>query len=242
MKPVRLDKLCTESVSHDEMSSSFASLGWKSSLGFRSLLMTCPHCQSPHVSLLQRKTSLGYDMFRCKDCRRIFNERTDTPFNFIEVLTDIIFQFLLCRVRYKLSYRDVAEFFLLRDFHLTHETVRFWEERFLPYFTEQIRTKRKGQVGKVWLLDETFIRVKGVWCYLYRAIGLHEDDAPERVATDGLASHPQAIKEELGEKAQHEVRPCTANPVEQSHRRIRHRYYPTLSFGEFGAAQRFCRA
>ena len=38
------------------------------------------------------------------------------------------------------------------------------------------------------------------------------------------------------------VRPCTANPVEQSHRRIKHRYYPTLGFGEFNAAQRFCRA
>ena len=208
-------------------------------------------------------------MFRCKTCRRTFNERTGSPFNFIEVPTDIIFQVLLCRVRYKLSYRDVAEFFLLRGFQFTHETVRFWEERFLPHFTEQIRTKRKGQVGKVWLVDETYIRIKGVWCYLYRgidedgnlvdvrlsktrdmvgtkaffaqAIGLHED-SPEKVATDGLASYPRAITEELGKDVEQEVRPCTANPVEQSHRRIKHRYYPTLGFGEFDAAQRFCRA
>ena len=135
--------------------------------------MDCPHCQSIRVSSLKRKTSLGYDMFRCKLCRRTFNERTDTPFNFIEVPTDIIFQVLLCRVRYKLSYRDVAELFLLRGFQFTHETVRDWEERFLPHFTEQIRTKRKGKVGKVWLVDETFIRVKGEWCYLYR--GIDED-------------------------------------------------------------------
>ena len=51
-------------------------------------------------------------MFRCKQCRRTFNERTDTPFNFIEVPTNIIFQVLLYRMRYKLSYQDVAEFFL----------------------------------------------------------------------------------------------------------------------------------
>ncbi|MGC1310417.1 MAG: DDE-type integrase/transposase/recombinase [Phormidesmis sp.] len=108
-------------------------------------------------------------MFRCKDCRRAFNERTDTPFNFIEVPTDILFQVLLCRLRYKLSYRDVAEFFLLRGFQFTHETVRDWEERFLPHFTDQIRMKRQGKVGKVWLIDETYVRVKGVWCYLYRA-------------------------------------------------------------------------
>ncbi len=65
---------------------------------------------------------------------------------------------------------------------------------------------------------------------------------PETVATDGLASYPRAIEEELGQDIQHEVRPCTANPVEQSHRRIKHRYYPTLGFGEFDAAQWFCRA
>ncbi len=50
------------------------------------------------------------------------------------------------------------------------------------------------------------------------------------------------VEEELGKDTEHEVRPCTANPVEQSHRRIKHRYYPTLGFGEFEAAQRFCRA
>jgi len=181
-------------------------------------------------------------MFRCKHCRRTYNERSSTPFNFIEVPTDIIFQVLLCRVRYMLSYRDVAELFLLRGFQLTHETVRDWEERFLPHCTDQIQTKRKGKVGKVGLIDETFVRVKGVWCYLYRGIDedgnlvdvllsktrdmagtkaffaqvieLHEK-APEQVATDGLASYPQAIKEELSEGTEHEVLPCTANPVKQ---------------------------
>ena len=152
---------------------------------------------------------------------------------------------LLCRVRYKLNYRDVAEFFLLRGFQFTPKTVRFWEKRFLPHFTEQIRTKRKSQVGKVWLVDETYIRIKGLWCYLYRgidengnlvdvrlsktcdmagtkaffaqAIGLHED-APEKVATDGLASYPRAIKEKLGKDTQHEVCSCTGNSVgQQSH-------------------------
>ncbi len=208
-------------------------------------------------------------MFRCKLCRRTYNERTGNPFNFIEVPTDILFQVLLCRVRYKLSYRDVAEFFMLRGFVFTHETVRDWEERFLPLFTEQIRTKRRGKVGKVWLVDETYIRIGGRWCYLYRgidadgnlvdvrlsetrdmegtkaffaqALELHQE-SPEKVATDGLTSYPRAIEEELGEDVEHEVRPCTANPVEQSHRPVKHRYYPTLGFGKFEAAERFCKA
>lgn len=54
-------------------------------------------------------------------------------FNFMEVPTDIIFRVLLCQVRYELSYWDVAEFFLIRGFQFTYETVKDWEARFLPH-------------------------------------------------------------------------------------------------------------
>ena len=81
----------------------------------------------------------------------------------------------------------------------------------------------------------------GTKAFFAQAVGLHEE-VLEKVATDGLASYPRAIEEELGEDTPHEVRPCTANPVEQSRRRSKHRYYPTLGFDEFDAAQRFCRA
>lgn len=74
-----------------------------------------------------------------------------------------------------------------------------------------------------------------------QAIGLHED-SPERVATNGLASYSRTIKEELGEEVEHEGRSCVANPIKQSHRWIKHRYYSTLGFGEFDAMQKSCRA
>jgi hypothetical protein len=45
---------------------------------------------------LQHTTDLGYAMFRCKECYRTFNEPTGTPFKFVEVPTDIVFQVLLC--------------------------------------------------------------------------------------------------------------------------------------------------
>ncbi|MEP0914796.1 DDE-type integrase/transposase/recombinase [Leptolyngbya sp. ST-U4] len=122
---------------------------------------------------MQRTTNLGYALFRCKNCRCTFNEPTDTPFNFIEVPTDIVFQALLCRFRYKLSFRDIAEFFLLQGFEFTHETARNWEGRFAPTFAKELRAKRKGKVGKIWFVDETYIRVKGRWCYLYQ--GIDED-------------------------------------------------------------------
>ncbi|MEJ7608570.1 MAG: IS6 family transposase, partial [Bryobacteraceae bacterium] len=84
--------------------------------------------------------------------------------------TDIVFEIVLCRLRYKLSLRNLAEMFLLRGFEFTHEAVRDWEERFAPLLAEHIRRKRKGKMGRRWYVDETYVRVKGKWCYLYRAI------------------------------------------------------------------------
>lgn len=77
--------------------------------------MNCPDCQSTLFTQLKRTTSLGYAISRCNSCKCDYNERTGTLFNRIEVPTDLAFEVLLCRVRYKLSYRDVAEYFLLRD-------------------------------------------------------------------------------------------------------------------------------
>src|SRR3954449_7196048 len=132
--------------------------------------MICPHCQSPQLQKLKHTTELGYAAFRCRACRRKCNERTGTPFNFLELPTDIVFEIVLCRLRYKLSLRDLPEMYLLRGFEFTHEAVREWEERFAPLLAEHIRRKRKGKVGRRWYVDETYLKVNGKWCYLYRAI------------------------------------------------------------------------
>ena len=231
--------------------------------------MNCPHCHSSLTTQLKRTTRLGYHTFFCRECLSSFNERTGTQFNFLEVPTDIVFQVLICRLRYKMSLRDVAEFFLLRGFEFTHETVRQWEERFAPLVVEPLRTKRTGMMGRNWHVEETYIRVKGRWCYLYRAMDeegslvdslLREkrDMAsaqaffeqalgvaqmpPSRVVTDGLASYPRAIAEVLGEDVIHEPGSCLDNLIEQDQRGIKHRYYPMLGFGAFESAKRFCGA
>jgi putative transposase len=79
--------------------------------------------------------------------QRIFNERTATPFNYLEYPTDIVLLVVLYRLRYKLSLRDVAEMFLEPGFELTHEAVRDWEARFAPLIADQLRVKRRGQGG-----------------------------------------------------------------------------------------------
>ena len=117
--------------------------------------MNCPRCAFPDTVMLPKATNLGYLRFWCGHCERTFNERTGTPFNFLEVPTDIMFQVVLWRMRYKLSLRDLAEMFLQRGFRFTHETVREWEVRFGPLLAEHLRRKRRRHAGRRWYVDET---------------------------------------------------------------------------------------
>src|SRR3954452_20560434 len=115
--------------------------------------------------------------------------------------------------------------FLQRGVVFTHETVRDWEARFAPLLTDQLRAKRRGQAGVRWHADETYVKVNGSWCYLYRAIDREGNlvdallcekrdmaaaqqfftqaldvagRAPEQVTTDGHDAYPRAIRETLG--------------------------------------------
>jgi putative transposase len=134
---------------------------------------------------------------------------------------------------------------------------------------DQLRMKRRGQVSRSWYVDETYVSVKGKWCYLYRAIDrdgnlvdslLSEKrdlDAakrffkqavevightPERVTTDGHDSYPRAIREILGAEVLHRTNEYLDNRLEQDHRGIKQRYYPMRGFGNVASAARFCRA
>ena len=84
--------------------------------------MNCPHCASAATTRRQARTTLGYRRFNCRSCKRRFNERTGTPFNHLQVPTDVVLLAVLWRLRYKLSFRDVAEMLLQRGVEVTHET------------------------------------------------------------------------------------------------------------------------
>lgn len=109
--------------------------------------MNCPHCTATSTRERAKKTKLGYATFFCPQCQHFFNERTGTPFNYLEFPTDVVLLAVLWRLRYKLSLRDVAEMFLARGFTFTHEAIRDWEARFAQLITDQLRTKRRGQAG-----------------------------------------------------------------------------------------------
>jgi transposase-like protein len=101
-----------------------------------------------------------------------------------------------------------------------------------------------------WYVDETYVKVNGQWCSLYRAIDREGNlvdsmlsetrdrdaaqrffrqaqvvagEAPERVTMDGHPSYPRAIRETLGEKVEHRSNQYLNNRVEQDHRGIKQR-------------------
>ena len=72
-------------------------------------------------------------------------------------------------LRYKLSYRDVEELLAERGVDADHATINRWVIKFSPALAEAAQAKKKP-VGRIWRLDETYIKVRGKWKYLYRAV------------------------------------------------------------------------
>ncbi len=231
--------------------------------------MDCPHCYSASTTEREGRTVQGCRRFRCRACGRRYNERTGTVLNRVQVPTDIVFLVVFWRLRYKLSLRDLAEMFLIRGVVFTHEAVRDWEAKLAPLLADALRKRRSGKVGRCWHVDETYIKVAGEWCYLYRAIDrdgnlvdvyLSETRdlaaaqaffrsaksvtqvEPEQITTDGHTSYPKAIADELGKDVVHRTSQYKNNVLEHDHRGVKGRYRPMRGFKEFAAAHRFCRA
>ena len=70
---------------------------------------------------------------------------------------------------YALSYRNLEEMMLERGIAVDHSTVNRWAVRFLP-LVEKLSRPFKLAVGRSWRMDETYVKVKGEWVYLYRAV------------------------------------------------------------------------
>jgi transposase-like protein len=71
--------------------------------------MDCLGCSSTAVSEQSDLTAQGYRRFRCRDCGRQFNERSDSVLNRASLPSDIIAFVVFCRLRYRLTLRDLSE-------------------------------------------------------------------------------------------------------------------------------------
>src|SRR5919112_2579080 len=132
--------------------------------------MDCVACGSAAVTERPDRTARGYRRFRCRDCGKQYNERSGTLLNHAQYPSDVIALVVLWRLRYRLTLRDLGEMFLQRGIVFSHEAVRGWEAKLTPALAEDLRRRRRGKAGRSWYVDETYIKVQGRWCYLYRAI------------------------------------------------------------------------
>jgi transposase-like protein len=72
-------------------------------------------------------------------------------------------------LRYKLSFRDLVEMMGERGLSLAHTTIMRWVKRFTPEFVKRWN-RFAVPVGQSWRVDETYVKVRGKWTYLYRAV------------------------------------------------------------------------
>jgi len=85
---------------------------------------------------------------------------------------DVIVVAVRWYLRYNLSYRDVEELLVERGIEVDHVTVYRWVQRFTPLLADAARFRRHSP-GDRWYVDETYVKVAGVWRYVYRAIDQH---------------------------------------------------------------------
>ena len=153
-------------------------------------------------------------------------------------------------LRFGLSYRDLEELLAERGVMVDHVTLHRWVQRFTPLLIDAARPCRHA-VGRRWFVDETYVKVAGVWRYVYRAVDGHGQvidvyvavrrnlgaartffttaiaghGAPEEVVTDRAAALANVI-EELLPQAFHNTVKYANNRVECDHGRLKARLRP----------------
>ena len=166
---------------------------------------------------------------------------------------------------YPLSPRHVEEMIAERGISVDHSTVHRWAIKLLPVLEKAFR-RTKRRVGRSWRMDETYIKVRGEWKYLYRAVDkagntidfllrAHRDKAaarrffeqaierngtPEKVTIDKSGSNVAALEAmNVGRRKPILVRQVKYlnNIVEQDHRAIKRQTRPMLGFKDFRCAR-----
>ena len=83
---------------------------------------------------------------------------------------DIILWAVRWYCRYGVSYRDLEEMLTERGVPVDHTTVYRWVQRYGPELDKRTRWYRRTWLADSWRVDETYLRVGGRWCYLYRGV------------------------------------------------------------------------
>jgi transposase, IS6 family len=92
-----------------------------------------------------------------------------TPFKWRHFEAEIILLCVRWYLRYALSYRDLEEMMAERGLSVDHTTIYRWVQQYAPEIEKRCRPHLKTTTDS-WRVDETYVKVKGVWMYLYRAV------------------------------------------------------------------------
>jgi putative transposase len=180
--------------------------------------------------------------------------------------TEIILMGVRWYVAYPLSTRHVEELMAERGVEVDHSTINRWVIKYSPLLEDAFH-RRKRPVWVSWRMDETYIKVKGEWKYLYRAVDKHgktidflltaqrdehaakqflikairrHGGVPEMITIDGSAANEAAIKSYNAEHGTAiEIRKVKYrnNIIEQDHRGVKRVTRSMLGFKSFEAAQ-----
>ncbi|PHM22182.1 IS6 family transposase [Xenorhabdus ehlersii] len=136
---------------------------------------------------------------------------------------DIIAQCVRWYLAYALSLRNLEEMMAERGIEIDHSTIHRWVLRLVPLLGKAFRPRKKP-VGPRWRMDETYIKVKGQWKYLYRAV-----DTAALTLLNAEGSPQQGIEIRQNKYLN--------NRIEQDHRHVKRRIRPMLGFKSFRRAQ-----
>lgn len=92
-----------------------------------------------------------------------------SPFKWRHFEAEIILLCVRWYVRSALSYRDLEEIMRERGLHVDHTTIYRWVQKYAPELEKRCRSHLTMTTDS-WRVDETYVKVKGVWMYLYRAV------------------------------------------------------------------------
>jgi putative transposase len=110
----------------------------------------------------------------------------DAPFKYFRTSPEIIRLAVMMYVRFPLSLRNVEDVLHERGIEISHESVRFWWNRFGPMLASEIRARRVERLRSGpqwrWHLDEVFVKINGERHYLWRALD-HEGEVLESFVT-----------------------------------------------------------
>jgi putative transposase len=164
-----------------------------------------------------------------------------------------------------LSYRNLEEMMRERGVEVDHTNIYRWVQKFTPQLAATFRNMKKRPVSKSWCMDETSIKIKGQWKYLYRAVdkeaqtvdflltahrdkqaalrffrkAVRQHGLPDKVTIDKSGSNTAAIKT-LQEESDHKIEIRQSqylnNQTEQDHRDIKRIVRPMLGFNSFRSA------